>query len=85
MRSILGLSSAAIVTVLLATAGAAHFAAASPDDCSIPIRPPRRLLRLPHNCRPLQLSRSNRPLRLPRSGPSPPEHARRDTSSIRRM
>jgi len=35
MRSILGLSSAAIVTVLLATAGAANFAAASPDDCSI--------------------------------------------------
>jgi hypothetical protein len=35
MRSILGLSSAAIVTVLLATAGAGRFAVASPDDCSI--------------------------------------------------
>ena len=35
MRSILGLSSAAIVTVLLATTAGARFAAASPDDCSI--------------------------------------------------
>ena len=34
MRAISGLSSAAIVAVLLATAGA-HYAAASPDDCSI--------------------------------------------------
>ena len=35
MRSILGLSSAAIVTVLLATTAGARFAAAGPDDCSI--------------------------------------------------
>ena len=34
MRAISGLSSAAIAAVLLVTAGA-HFAAASPDDCSI--------------------------------------------------
>ena len=35
MRSILGMSSAAIVTVLLATTAGGRFAAASPDDCSI--------------------------------------------------
>ena len=35
MRSIPGLSSAAIVTVLLATTAGGRFAAASPDDCSI--------------------------------------------------
>jgi hypothetical protein len=35
MRSILGLSSAAIVTVLLATTAGPRLAAAGPDDCSI--------------------------------------------------
>ena len=35
MRSVLGLSSAAIVTVLLATTAGARIAAAGPDDCSI--------------------------------------------------
>ena len=35
MRSILALSSAAIVTVLLATAAGGRIAAAGPDDCSI--------------------------------------------------
>ena len=35
MRSIPGLSSAAIVTVLLATSAGGRLAAASPDDCSI--------------------------------------------------
>ena len=35
MRSILALSSAAIVTVLLATTAGGRIAAAGPDDCSI--------------------------------------------------
>ena len=35
MRSILALSSAAIFTVLLATAAGGRIAAAGPDDCSI--------------------------------------------------
>ena len=35
MRSILALSSAAIVTVLLATSAGGRIAAAGPDDCSI--------------------------------------------------
>jgi hypothetical protein len=35
MRSILGLSSVAIVTALLATAAGSRIAAAGPDDCSI--------------------------------------------------
>jgi hypothetical protein len=35
MRSILALSSAAVVTILLATSAGGRIAAAGPDDCSI--------------------------------------------------
>ena len=95
MRAISGLSSAAIVAVLMATAGA-HFALASPDDCSIsgmagsfacplstwanPPAPQAAPAAPQQQAAPGVPQQQVAPQR-----PSPPEHARRDTSSIRRM